>query len=1189
MNKKSGRFYFGYAMAFIIFSGVALAEDIDLFASGLTTGATSDALPNVIFVLDNTSNWSRQSQKWPGGLQQGQSEVTAIMNTLASLPSNVDLNVGIFEFTTRGSANQNGGYVRFDLQPYQAAKAAFNRTLNDIYEGINDPSEKRNSNSSLGNLVADFYHYLAGGASLFEGAGTPSALADSAGYTLPWSRFASPLNQGALCTKTYMIFIGNPDSNGPEADESNNSAVLAELYSDFNMSPPAALAGATAGGLAMPEYQTRSVVLGSTNQTDLGFTAQCYAGPSACTNGILSAPSEASTVAAACVDVAAGCFCSTSNSGANRSKNGCPGKGSSQQYRYRVFQNAGATEESRHAATGSAIDGVDYNFDDWTKFLKEFGVPVSVFNDEGGAEVHRAQITTYTIDVYNAKPSEIHSALLDSAAEQGGGYRQSATNAAELEAALNRVFGDIIDINTSFAAVTLPLSSANRARADNRVFVGMFRPGADREPRWLGNLKHYQLALFNGQIELADVNFERAINPQTGFSQSCATSFWTADTTDVDATQSGSQPYFDGLALDPNPVSACSPSRLAGRSVLSDSPDGPFVEKGGAAQQIRNQSAASGTSTRTILTESGGALRALGASDFNDPAYYRYLIGEDAGLRGGDAKLSIGNGLYDSNPLLGSPEHMPASGLRATIHGDIVHSRPLTVSYGAKSNGETLFRIFYGSNDGVFRSLNPDSGAESWAFIAPEHYQGVERQYRNTPSVNYFGLDASLSSAIDAEEKDYFFDGSTGVHTTYNALGQLTRGYIFPTMRRGGRMLYGLDISPEVGEAGTPPDVPKLLWKLGCPSLTEDLGCTPEFSNIGQTWSTPVLGYIEGYRGGSRPVLIMGGGWDSCLDVDSATYSCSGAVKGDSVFFVDGQSGALLAELATDAPVVAEVEPIDIDFDGYIDFIYVADAAGGLYRISLSQLLGAQAAATAPLDQASWFIKKIASVSSSSQRFMSRPVAGALGSDVFVTLGSGDRERPLKQNYPFAQRVTNRFYAFIDRPYPQSNETDLEARSTINLDGGSLLNAALGLPLGAAITDYDGWYIDLLDRGEQVVNQSAIGGGQVFFNTFQPSGNTAGLCANLGVSKAYRIPLFAPSNDVGEQFGEGIPIPPIIVTVKLDANGNSCSGAGCGPGEVTDDVVTVCIGCKGFDPIEIKPIGTGTLTEAFRVENIDRL
>ena len=55
----------------------AVTEDIDLFASGLASGSAASALPNILFVLDNTSNWSRESQKWPDGTQ-GQSEVRAI-------------------------------------------------------------------------------------------------------------------------------------------------------------------------------------------------------------------------------------------------------------------------------------------------------------------------------------------------------------------------------------------------------------------------------------------------------------------------------------------------------------------------------------------------------------------------------------------------------------------------------------------------------------------------------------------------------------------------------------------------------------------------------------------------------------------------------------------------------------------------------------------------------------------------------------------------------------------------------------------------------------------------------------------------------------------------------------------------------------------------------------------------------
>ena len=140
------------------------------------------------------------------------------------------------------------------------------------------------------------------------------------------------------------------------------------------------------------------------------------------------------------------------------------------------------------------------------------------------------------------------------------------------------------------SAVTLPLSATNRAQAENKVFVGMFRPAAQRKPRWLGNLKQYQLAVFDGKVGLADVGLNRAVNPQTGFAQSCATSFWTEDSSAVPKDASGATgPYFEGLQLEPSPASECLPEFRGDRSVLSDAPDGPFVEKGGVAQQIRGQ------------------------------------------------------------------------------------------------------------------------------------------------------------------------------------------------------------------------------------------------------------------------------------------------------------------------------------------------------------------------------------------------------------------------------------------------------------------------------------------------------------------------------------------------------------------------------------------------------------------------
>src|SRR4051794_16469188 len=85
-----------------------VAEDIDIF-----TGASggSGANPNVLIVVDNTSNWSRSSQHWPDEPTQGEAEMTAIKTIIGQLDSTV--NVGLMVWTRAGSG---GGEVRYAIR-----------------------------------------------------------------------------------------------------------------------------------------------------------------------------------------------------------------------------------------------------------------------------------------------------------------------------------------------------------------------------------------------------------------------------------------------------------------------------------------------------------------------------------------------------------------------------------------------------------------------------------------------------------------------------------------------------------------------------------------------------------------------------------------------------------------------------------------------------------------------------------------------------------------------------------------------------------------------------------------------------------------------------------------------------------------------------------------------------------------
>ena len=82
-------------------------------------------------------------------------------------------------------------------------------------------------------------------------------------------------------------------------------------------------------------------------------------------------------------------------------------------------------------------------------------------------------------------------------------------------------------------------------------------------------------------------------------------------------------------------------------------------------------------------------------------------------------------------------------------------------------------------------------------------------------------------------------------------------------------MVYAFNVS---GLTETTPTAPTLKWRIGCPNLDNDTGCTStDVADIGQTWSSPVVLKAAGYDLGTsdpddtviKPMLIMGGGYDA--------------------------------------------------------------------------------------------------------------------------------------------------------------------------------------------------------------------------------------------------------------------------------------------------------------------------------------
>jgi type IV pilus assembly protein PilY1 len=940
------------------------SEDIDLFVANPLAGNT--VAPNIMIMVDNSANWSRESQKWPdNGGKQGQAELQAIRNVIGG---SISANVGLAGFT--GSGGTVGGYVRFGIRDMTVPdnKAALLNVLSFIQSDINSSVEKVNDNGEAAGMY-EMYKYF-GSRPVFRG-----------GY----------------------VSGNNPASNVDRPGNGGN--------------PSGSRATAFANGLS----------------SGFAVSGNNYTGPD-----------------------------TTSNCGRN--------------YLILVINNAqgslptgSQTYESTSAGNAlpliAGVSDVSWT-DEWARFLYNNGTSV------------------YILDAYNEQQNVSHSKVLQRAARVAGGEYFAVKNQADIEIAIKKILAQINAINTTFAAASLPISATNRSQNLNQVFIGMFRPDGSAKPRWMGNLKQYQLGTSASGIDLVDRLGHNAVNSQTGFVDECAASLWTTD--------SGS--YWDTVYANSLARSGCAEfPTVAGvvGSAWSDMPDGPTVEKGGVAEVLRKGNNPPGTNTtptwtsnRSVLTyTTSGSTKLTALTTSIADGWSDTML---AWVRGTDDPATI-----TSTEFTDTSASSPAR-TRPSIHGDVIHSRPLPVNYG----GTTGVTVYYGANDGMLRAVDAATGKERWAYVAPEHFSRYQRLHDNSPLVNY----PNVSASLNPRSKDYFFDGSLGIYQKADN----SKVWIFPSMRRGGRMLYGFDV--------TDPAAPAIKWRIGCPNMTNDTDCTSGMTAMGQSWSLPSVAFLKGWST-STPVVIVGGGYDSCEDANSAAPTCSGR-KGGAVYVLNADSGAVLATFAPTGAgsFASDIALADTNGDGSVDYAYAVDTTGNIYRIDFSNT------ALVPQGISDWGIRKIAYTTGGGRKFLYPPALLRVGDHMYVALGSGDRERPLIGNYPYTGPITNRFYVYLD-------DLTISHTSTVaatSLDGDLMKNFTTTSSTSCdeagvtPSTGFKGWYMNIPGRGEQVVTSALIAAGMVAFNTNRPLPSVADACVSpLGEARGYWVNLANASGAIG--------------------------------------------------------------------------
>lgn len=497
------------------------------------------------------------------------------------------------------------------------------------------------------------------------------------------------------------------------------------------------------------------------------------------------------------------------------------------------------------------------------------------------------------------------------------------------------------------------------------------------------------------------------------------------------------------------------------------------------------------------------------------------------------------------------------SGVRASIHGDALHSRPLVLNYGGLYGA----RVFYGANDGFLHAiqggLDAANGTERWAFIPEEFVElnKLTRTYANSPLVRFPNLTCGILPEPTA--RNYFWDGQISALRSaevvaYNASGVVrpdgttttadypysrpAKTYIYATMRRGGRSIYAIDVSN--------PDDPKVLWRIKG-------GSTTGFDQLAQTWSQPKLARIKGTFTDTtveRVVLIFGAGYDP-TDEDVPP----GAARGDragytgigrGVYVVDAYTGEKIAFLAAPTSTnkhsfAADVSLMDVNGDGYADRIYAADTGANIYRFDLNETL----ASATEVPGTNWTSHHLARLGvnagqtgTSNRKFMFGPTLVPFVKDgqnyVAVMIGTGDREKPLPNRIRnaagtvvdatlncsasadryyddayFGAEIDDRFYTIFDQatapasPYTESNLRD------VNADPANLVAYTFG-------GSEKGWFIELSNdpdadsvSEEKTVNAVLALGSSAFFATNTPirPDISRGLCAALGQAKGYAV------------------------------------------------------------------------------------
>lgn len=526
--------------------------------------------------------------------------------------------------------------------------------------------------------------------------------------------------------------------------------------------------------------------------------------------------------------------------------------------------------------------------------------------------------------------------------------------------------------------------------------------------------------------------------------------------------------------------------------------DGRSVTRGGAGQQIRGflsdrpGSNNSEVGARQLFTLNPGGANELLPLDAN-LATLTALAPLFSSLQGHDQQdlLNLIHWIRGQDAFDGDGDGETQDS-RDWLLGDLLHSRPLVINYGARPGSgygkmNPDVRLFFGSNDGFFRIVRntwPDgeeSGEESWAFLPPE-FLSMQQQLalKRIEPRHAYGMDGEPVAVLNDTDGDGTIDPKDGDSV-----------WVFIGQRRGGQRLFAFDM--------TNPDSPRLMWALS--------NTTPGFEQLGLTFSTPRVANLDLGRGKPESVLVFGGGyhggWDGARRIGKDGGSNTDFI-GNAVYVVTPETGELVwyasgpgREDVTLSPggretvdalqhsIPSPISIIDSDNNGVDDRAYVGDSGGNVWRIDFNSIAASGESSAADV-AANWKVSKVAALGGSGisdRRFFHAPdvtlAKDDAGDFVGIVILSGNRAAPLD--------MTPTNYAYLIKDRWVSGSVDIQAITHAQLDDVTPLCSDQNDIECQAPGLVNGWKMQLASLGEKGLSTPVIADGKLFFTTYVPA------------------------------------------------------------------------------------------------------